>query len=157
MRKRIVGSGEGAVSTVATPWLDVERLAEVEITSEEAEHPIESALRPDDAGYWVASDPGPQTLRLHFETSQHLERIRLVFEEREVARTQEFVLRWSGDGGATYRDIVRQQYTFHPPDAVREIEDYRVQLEGVTTLELNITPNISGGLLRASLAKWTVA
>ena len=120
-------------------------------------HPIESALRPDGRESWRAAEPGAQTLRLRFDDPQRLERIRLVFEERDVARTQEFVLRWSGDDGRTYRDIVRQQYTFSPPDTVREVEDYTVQLEGVTTVELHIIPNIGGGIAWASLAQWTVA
>jgi hypothetical protein len=158
MRKRIVSpGGTGGLSASTAPWLDVERHAEVEITSEDAAHPIESALRPEVAGCWRAAGPGAQTLRLHFDDSQRLERIRLVFEELEVARTQEFVLRWSADGCATYREIVRQQYTFSPPGTVREVEDYTVQLDGVTTLELNIMPNIGGGMMRASLAQWAVA
>jgi len=157
MRKRIMGSISNGVSAAEAPWLDVERLAEIEVTSEDALHPIEFALRLEGRGSWRAAEPGAQTLRLRFDHPQRLERIHLVFEEREVARTQEFVLRWSGDHGRTYRDIVRQQYTFSPPETVREMEDYTVQLEGVTTLELQITPNISGGTMRASLARWTVA
>lgn len=33
--------------------------------------------------------------------------------------------------------VVRQQYTFSPPDTVREIEDYTLHLEAVTILELH--------------------
>ena len=157
MRKRIVGPSSDGLSASNAPWLDVERHAEIEVTSEDAVHPIESALRPDGRESWRAAEPGAQTLRLRFDDPQRLERIRLVFEERDVARTQEFVLRWSGDDGRTYRDIVRQQYTFSPPDTVREVEDYTVQLEGVTTVELHIIPNIGGGIAWASLAQWTVA
>jgi hypothetical protein len=157
MRKRIVGRRSDGLAASGPSWLDVERRAEIEVTSEDAAHPIESALRLDGRESWRAAEPGAQTLRLHFDDPQRLERIRLVFEEREVARTQEFVLRWSGDNGRTYRDIVRQQYTFSPPETVREMEDYTVQLEGVTTLELHIIPSISAGMMRASLARWTVA
>jgi hypothetical protein len=80
-----------------------------------------------------------------------------VFDERDASRTQEFVLRWSADGGRTYRDIVRQQYTFSPPGTTQEIEDYAVELEGVTAVELNIVPEIGGGPARASLSEWTLA
>jgi len=52
---------------------------------------------------------------------------------------------------------VRQEYTFSPPQAVRDMEDYTIQLQGVTTLQLQITRNTSGGTMRASLAQWTVA
>lgn len=157
MRKRIVGPTSNGLSAAQAQWLDVERLAEIEVTSEDALHPIESALRLEGRESWRAAEPEAQTLRLRFDDPQRLQRIRLVFEEREVARTQEFILRWSGDDGRTYRDIVRQQYTFSPPETVREMEDYTIQLQGVTTLELQITPNISGGTMRASLAQWTVA
>lgn len=88
--------------------------------------------------------PGPQTIRLVFDSPQTLRRILLVFEENETARTQEFVLRWSSDGGSSVREIVRQQWNFSPPGSVREIEEYQVELSGVTVLELIINPNISG-------------
>jgi hypothetical protein len=35
-----------------------------------------------------------------------------MFEENETARTQEFVLQWSSDGGLSVKEIVRQQWTF---------------------------------------------
>jgi hypothetical protein len=68
-----------------------------------------------------------------------------------VPRTQEFVLRWSPDGGRSFREIVRQQWNFSPPNSIREREEYQVHLSGVTVLELVIVPDISGGLARASL------
>ena len=62
-----------------------------------------------------------------------------------------------GDRGQSYREIVRQQYNFSPPEAIREVEDYDLNLDGVTALELTIIPDISGGSARASLAQWRVA
>jgi len=67
------------------------------------------------------------------------------------------VLQWSLDGGQTYREIVRQQYNFSPPGMTREFEDYRVDLVGVTALELKIVPDISGGDARASVAQLRIA
>jgi hypothetical protein len=81
----------------------------------------------------------------------------LAFHEDERERTQEFMLRWSPDGGATWREIVRQQYNFSPPGMTRELEDYAVDLEELTILELSITPDISGGKTRASLARLRLA
>jgi hypothetical protein len=52
-----------------------------------------------------------------------------------------------------YREIVRQQYNFSPPGRDSRGEDYSVNLAGVTTLELNIIPDISGGSARASLTQ----
>jgi hypothetical protein len=37
---------------------------------------------------------------------------------------------------------VRQQWNFGPPNSVREVEEYRVELSGVTVLELVIVPDI---------------
>ncbi len=74
-----------------------------------------------------------------------------VFEENETARTQEFVLRWSPDGGSSVKEIVRQQWNFGPPGSIREVEEYQVELSSVTVLELVINPNIGGGVARASL------
>ena len=101
---------------------------------------------------WRAADPGTQTIRLIFDEPQNLRRIWLVFEDSENARTQEFVLRWSPDSGNSFREIVRQQWNFSPPDSVREVEDYVVELPAVTSLELIIVPDKSGGAARASLA-----
>ena len=59
--------------------------------------------------------------------------------------------RWSSDGGSPLRDIVRQRWNFRPPEAIREIEEYQVDLTNVTILELTIVPNVGGGTARASL------
>src|SRR5882762_3728327 len=97
------------------------------------------------------ASPGSQTIRLVFDQPQRLKCISLVFEENETARTQEFVLRWSADGGRSVKEIVRQQWNFSPPDSIREVEEYQVDLSNVTVLELVIKPNIGGGIARASL------
>ena len=157
MRKRIIAPSSREVSPAPANWLDVERQAEVELTSEDAAHPIESALRLGGGPGWRAAAPGAQTIRLYFDAPQQLKHIRLVFQEREAARTQEFVLRWSPDRGRSYREILRQQYTFSPPSTEREVEDYTVDLDGVTALELSIVPDISGREARASLLEWSVA
>ena len=78
-------------------------------------------------------------------------------EEQTHQRSQEFALRWSDDGGRTYRDVVRQQYGFSPPGTTREVEDYRVELAGVTALALEIVPDRDGGPAPASLASLQLA
>jgi hypothetical protein len=152
MRKRIIHQGVQEASPTDQHWLDLERRAQVEITSEDPAHPIESALLPGTGSGWLAARPGEQTIRLLFDEPLRLRRIRLVFYEEQHARTQEFALRWSADGGQSYRQLARQQYNFSPPDTTREVEDYTVNLDGVTALELSIVPDISGGDVRASLA-----
>ena len=150
MRKQIINRSSKEPVTTDHAWLDLERLAQVEITSEETGHPVESALTTGGGAGWLASETGKQTIRLLFDEPQALKHIHLVFEEDRQERTHEFVLRWS-DGGESYREILRQQYTFSPPGATREVEDYTVDLNGVTALELTIVPDISGGKARASL------
>jgi hypothetical protein len=157
MRKRIIGHGHRDVSATEQGWVDLERLAQVEITSEDIDHPIESALIPGTGSGWRAAQPGEQTLRLLFDEPLRLRRIHLVFHEDEQERTQEFVLRWLPDGGQSCREIVRQRYNFSPPGAAREVEDYDIDLDGVTALELTIVPDISGGSTRASLAQLRIA
>src|SRR5712691_1831451 len=133
-------------------WLDLDGVAVVEVTSEDKDYPVESALLSvGETRGWRAADPGTQTIRLLFDQPQRLRRISLAFEENEIKRTQEFVLRWSPDSGRSFREIVRQQWNFSPPDTVREVEEYQVELSGVTVLELIIVPNNSGGTARASL------
>ena len=80
-----------------------------------------------------------------------MKRISLVFEEAENTRTQEFVLRWSSDLGRSFREIVRQQWNLSPPGTVQELEDYLVDLTGLTVMELEIIPDKSGGEARSSL------
>jgi len=151
MRKRLITTTSQDAPLLGEGWLDLDGAAVVEVTSEEKEYPIESALVSGEAQGWRAASPGTQTVRLLFDEPQKLRRISLVFEEPERHRTQEFVLRWSSDGGRSYREIVRQQWNFSPPDAMRESEEYQVQLSDVTALELIIVPDISRGAARASL------
>jgi hypothetical protein len=157
MRKRVISPAPKEVVSPDPKWLDVEQLARVEVTSEDAAHPIESALVPGEEAGWQAAQPGEQTIRLIFDRPQRLSRVSLLFIEPDTARTQEFVLRWSPDDGRTFREILRQQWNFGPPETVREAEDYRVELSGVTMLELAILPDKSGGEARASLTQWRLA
>ncbi len=157
MRKRIITPVQQETASLDQDWLNIEGLAEVEITSEDAAHPIESALLPGLASGWRAAGPGKQTIRLLFANPQRLRRIWLNFVEPRTERTQEYVLRWSPDGGQSYREIVRQQWNFSPQGATSETEDLHVELSAVTVLELSIIPDISGGNAFASLAQLRLA
>ena len=157
MLKRIIAQETQVASPPNDQWLDLGALVHVEITSEEATHPIESGLLPGSASGWRAAQPGPQTVRLVFDQPQRITRVHLEFHEIELERTQQFILQWSSNGGESYREIVRQQYNFSPPTTTRECEDYPVDLDGVTTLELRIVPEISGGSAHASLAQLRLA
>jgi hypothetical protein len=151
MRKKIVHVAQ--VAPAGQGWLEVNKVASVEVSSEDENYPIESALLGDEKPGWRAAEPGSQTIRLIFDSPQRLRRIWLLFEDSETSRTQEFVLRWSANVEQPFQEIVRQQWNFSSPGGVREVEDYTVDLVDVGVLELIITPDKNGGEDRASLAK----
>ena len=157
MRKRIVNPVPQQNVDSDHKWLDIEKLAVVEVTSEDDEFPIESALLPGKVSGWRASGPGKQMIRLLFDNPQRLQWIRLNFEELEIERTQEYVLRWSPDGGQSYQEIIRQQWNFSPEGATSEVEDYQVELPAVTILELSINPDISEKNAFASIEELRLA
>lgn len=157
MRKRMISAIPMNTPEGGMTWLPLDQIAAVEVTSEDSAHPIEGALLDGNERGWRASLPGEQTIRLVFDAPQGIKRIRLVFIEDEVERSQEFVLHWSPDSGQTFHEIVRQQWNFNPHNSAQEIEEYQVDLHDVTQLELKITPDRSGGDSRASLAQLRLA
>jgi len=157
MRKRIISHAQKEATSSDPNWLNMEGLAEVEITSEDAAHAIESALLLGGSSGWQAAEAGAQTIRLLFNHPQRLQRILMHFVEPQTERTQEYVLRWSPDNGQSFREIVRQQWNFSPPSTTNETEDHHVELPAVTMLELSIIPDISGGNVLASLAQLRLA
>ena len=124
MRKRLVGQEHAptlvASAATAQTFLDLERLARVELTSEDPDYPVETALVPGAGTGWRAAGPGRQTIRLVFDEPQRIRRVHLEFEEGARERTQEFALSWTSANGETDRPLVRQQYTFSPGGATRE-------------------------------------
>src|SRR6202166_1349265 len=99
MRKRLITPIPQDIPHLDEGWLDLDRAAVVEVTSEEKDYPVESALVAGEMRGWRAAESGTQTIRLIFDQPQKVTRIALSFEEAETPRTQEFALRWSGDGG----------------------------------------------------------
>ena len=137
-------------------WLDLEKFASVEVTSEDPNFPIESALATREGPGWRAAERGQQVIRLVLENPRALRRIRLEFSEAENLRTQEFTLRWSRAGGPL-TEIVRQQWSFSPQGSTSEVEDYQVNLDGVSILELALKPDLTPENAFATLAAWRVS
>jgi hypothetical protein len=140
IRKHLI---ELASAQATQAWLAVQDVARIELTSEDRAHPIDAALIGDRPAGWRASRSGDQLIRLVFDHPQAISLIHLVFEDSDQERVQEFTLRWSSDRGRTYATIVRQQFFFSPSGATREVEDYSVDLSGVTDVELYINPDLS--------------
>jgi hypothetical protein len=133
---------------------DIAALATVLVTSETADHPIDNVFDPrcgPGGSRWVAAAPGEQILILAFDAAQTIRRVSLEVEELEVSRTQELELSVSCDGGQTYRELRRQEYTFSPPRTTFEREDWAVTAEKVTHLRLRIKPDKGGKPCRATL------
>ncbi len=156
MRKIIKG-----VNTVLAPekgsWLDVSAIAQVEVTSEDSQYPIESAFVEGDERGWRASERGKQTISLLFDESQRIRRIWLRFTELHAERTQQFTLQWSKDKTDALRPLFQQKWNFSPSGSTSEIENYEVELNGVWMLQLVIDPDIARGTAVATLESWRVA
>jgi len=155
MRKITIAEDAPSTASQAN-WLDLDAIAKIELTSEDPNFPIESAIATKGGSGWRAALPGRQTLRVVFDNPTPVRRIRLEFCENETSRTQEFVLRWCRQR-ESFIEIVRQQWNFNPQGSTSEIEDYRVDLKGASIVELIITPDISSARAFASLKAWHLA
>ena len=148
LRKRTVPVD---VRSDQSEWLPLEEVAQVEVSSEHQEWPVDGALMPNSTRGWRAAETGAQKLRIRFDTPRALNLIHLVFDESECERVQEFALQWSSNDGRTFEPLIRQQFSFSPAGATRETEHYSVRLAGVTDLELHIVPDLSGRPMVATL------
>ena len=155
MRKTIINS-DTVNPHSQEKWLDLEEIATVEVTSEDPQFPIESALTAKEGPGWRATERGKQVIRIVLDKPRPLRRIRLEFSETENERTQEFTLRWSHVDGP-FREIVRQQWSFSPQGSTSEVEDYQVNLDGVSILELALKPDLTPENAFATLAAWRVS
>jgi hypothetical protein len=72
MRKRIINQRAKELTQTDQGWLDLERLERVDITKEDTENLIDSALTPSAEPGWRASQPGEQTVRLLFDEPQRM-------------------------------------------------------------------------------------
>lgn len=157
MKKRIITDTLPSNEELNSRWLDLEVLAEVEVTSEDKGYPIEGALLPNHSHGWKAGIPGKQTIRLLFNQTQTIKRIHLCFLETDWVRTQEYVLRCSHDNGLTFEEIVRQQWNFSQDGSNKEVEDHLVAISNVSVLELIITPDINNENVFGSLEQLRLA
>ena len=135
-------------------WLDLEEVAKVEVTSEDPSLPLESALVSRKGPGWRAARRGKQVIRIIFDKPTRLRRIRLEFSETEIARTKQFTLQWSAEPGGPFKEIIRQQWSFSPQGSTSEIEDYQVNLDSVSVLELALKPDLTPANAFATLASW---
>jgi hypothetical protein len=136
MRKSIL-QAPAVTGPIDSPGLNLEEIAQIELSSEDAQYPFEHALRSTLDG-WKASTAGPQVIRVLFDHPQSISRIQLQFCERSRERSQEFAIFATSAGQR--RNVVRQQWTFSPDHSPVENEEYTVNLSAVSVLELEIDP-----------------
>lgn len=150
----VTGSDHHLLIGTVHAWLDLDSLAEVELTSEDPAYPIEAALLPGYGPGWRAQVPGPQEIRLLFAEPQRVTRIHLAFEETAQARTQELLVRWCAGhrDGRVWREVTREWHTFMSGGRSRQLTEYDVELERLVALELRIVPDVARGPAVASLA-----
>jgi len=144
MRNRVIKQETRETRDAGREWLDLVLRVLAELTSEDAGYPVEAALGIQAGAGWCAQQPGKQTIRLLFDAPRRIRSIQLVFEENDLAPAQEFAIRWTPGSGAPWQEIVRQQYSFSPPDSRREVKDYVVDIDRLAQLDLTIIPDISG-------------
>lgn len=140
-----------AVRPSAQGSLELERAAVVEVTSEEKEFPVESALLAGETCGWRAASPGTQTIRLVFDELQKLKHISLISRKNKRSARKNS----SCDGlrikGNRFEKLCASSGTSAHPTQFARTEEYQLELSGVTVLELTIVPDVGGGTAHASL------
>ena len=136
--------------TTDAQWLDLDRVAEVAI--------IAGGRRlARVGGSWSAESPGEQTIEIRFHQRTPIRRLRVVSSELTESRTQEMTVWVSLRGGERHQEVVRQQFNFSPNGATEEVEEYTLQLEEVSTIQLRIVPSIDGRSTMARVSDLRVA
>ena len=119
------------------PWLDLDTLADVTIAV--SGRPVERSR-----GTWSADRPGEQLIEIRFHRPTSVGRLRVVSSETKQSRTQELTIWASLHRGEQHRELLRQQFNFSPHGATEEVEDYALQLDTVSAIQLRIVPSIDG-------------
>jgi len=118
-------------------WLDPELIADVAIVCRGRR-----IARP--RGVWSGDSPGEQMIEMRFHDPMFVRLLRIISSEPEQSRTQEMTVWASLHRGEQHREVVRQRFNFSPLGATEEIEEYIVQLEDVSAIQLRIVPSIDG-------------
>jgi hypothetical protein len=129
-------------------WHDA--IAGIGVTSEAEGTPVESVFDFGSETGWRAGTSGLQVIRITFGEPKTIRRIQLEFRESTVERTQEFTLNATSVRGER-TEVIRQQWTFSPRGSTQEAEDYRLNLNDISIVELTINPDLNHSDAHASL------
>ena len=132
------------------PWLDIRAVADVTMTvGGRRVAPAPSA--------WTADTPGEQLIDVRFQHPTAVRRIRLVSSETEHSRTQEMTIWASLLRGERHREVLRQQFNFTPHGATLQVEDYGLELNDVSSIQVRIVPSIDGAPAIACVKELQIA
>ena len=150
MQKTILGNQNQDSGPFGDPWFGIDAIAGIGVTSETEGASVESVFDLDSETGWRAENSGLQVIRITFGEPKTIRRIQLEFRESQFERTQEFTLHATAAGGER-TEVIRQQWTFSPQGSTQEVEDYRLNLNNISILELTINPDLNHGRAQASL------
>jgi hypothetical protein len=159
LRKQIIKELPRAEAASKADAKDIASIATVLVTSESPDHPVDHLFDARDGRggtRWVAAADGEQAVIVAFDTPQVIREVSLEVEELDTSRTQALVLSLSRDGGRTYREILRQEFTFSPPDTTFERENWTVPAESVTHVRVVVQPDKGNAPRRATLTSLTI-
>jgi hypothetical protein len=63
-------------------------------------------------------------------------------------------VKWARGPNDPLKEVIRQQWNFSPNGSTNELEDYVVELEAVSILELTIDPDRGVGEALAKMDDW---
>ncbi|HET8578873.1 MAG TPA: hypothetical protein VFO18_17385 [Methylomirabilota bacterium] len=139
--------------------MDIPSLATVFVTSEAPGHPIDhlfDASSGPGGTRWIAGADGEQTVILAFDTPQTIREVSIEAEEPSATRTNVLCVSLSEDGGQTYRERIRQEFTFSLPGTTFEREVWSMPAERATHLRLVIQPDKGNAPCRATLTSLVI-
>jgi hypothetical protein len=138
---------------------DIPALATVHVTSEAPDHPVDHLFDGSTGPggtRWIAGSDGEQTLVLVFDAPQTIRTVGIEALEPSAPRTNVLTVSLSDDGGRTYGERIRQEFTFSPPGTTFEREEWSMPAERVTHLRIVIQPDKGNAPHRATLTSLTV-
>ena len=136
--------------STGTRWLDLDAVADVAI--------VAGGRRVCRApGLWTAPTPHEQVIEIRFHRRTPVRRLRVVSSEVNQSRTQQMTIWVSLRGGEQHCEVLRQQFTFSPHGATEAVEEYILELDEVSRIQVQIVPSIDGRPAVAQVSELRVA
>ena len=149
MTQRVTGGGSLRTGRDVR-WLDLEAVANVTVTARGERLPRAGAM-------WSADCPGEQMIEVRFHRPTAVRRLRVRSIETEASRTQEMTVWACLHRGERHREVLRQQFNFSPGGATDEIEEYGLELDDVSAIQVRVVPSIDGCYATAHVSELRVA